>query len=630
MARKVLKNVLILSYAKRIVMKKRKNTVENVGNVQISTPVAERKEEVKRIKQTTGEEEINLEISNIKKCNINELKKIINEKEKNDELINFEENIKFNKSSIRNPNEVEERVERNNRENSTGFREEIEEGRKEGKERREEIEEGIEKRREEIEKGRKENEERIEEESEIAEEEDKEGDLNCGIKNDNSYITNNSSIAEFPKLSIIPDSNLSQINELKETIETLNEEISKLNSENEHFKRELEIKNVLLNASKTSIYEIKKEIVNLSDFKKEIYENLLVAIENYKEACKEVEKLNLRHEQNINSINNDFNKKINQINQLNEEEKVNLAEKNEKDLFNFQKDSLKQVENAQKRVSDLIIKINELLRANSKLEGILIEKQQIIEKVTKESEEIKGDVVDLNMRIQDLEKENKINKENVDFYNKENFSLKNTKNGLVEKLRNTQPLITEMELLLESIRFTEMKEFVEILQEKIITDLETFKTEKIGLDEKLAKLNSEKNSLEEFYKHKMQTLEEKHTENVEEMKVKLEAIRNENSTLKEEKSSNKILREVAENERNDFKVELDLKSQYIKELECSINESEKSNKYYQEQLINADKTIQELKNNKISLDFAVEIDKINKKHNREIALLKLEIEKLQN
>ena len=151
-----------------------------------------------------------------------------------------------------------------------------------------------------------------------------------------------------------------------------------------------------------------------------------------------------------------------------------------------------------------------------------------------------------------------------------------------------------------------------------------------ALSGKISKLSLEKDEMTAFYQNKCDCLQEKHELALADIQKHLVAANEDVLRQKEEKSASKILIASLENERNDLKEEISLKSQYIKDLEGSVCELERSNLYFQEQLVCADKTIQELKNNKINLNFAVEIEKIKKKHNKEVALLQLELEKYKD
>lgn len=117
-----------------------------------------------------------------------------------------------------------------------------------------------------------------------------------------------------------------------------------------------------------------------------------------------------------------------------------------------------------------------------------------------------------------------------------------------------------------------------------------------------------------------------------------EALRASNLDL--EKRAQELNREVFElRDRNAsmsesskyMEEEIELKNTYAKEMESTLDELMRSNKFYEDQLIKSDDALRSLKERQIksSMGFASEVEKMRKAHLKESGMLKLRIEELE-
>lgn len=76
--------------------------------------------------------------------------------------------------------------------------------------------------------------------------------------------------------------------------------------------------------------------------------------------------------------------------------------------------------------------------------------------------------------------------------------------------------------------------------------------------------------------------------------------------------------------------ELDIKKNYSKELETTIDDMIKSNKFYEDQLLQSDEVVRLLKEKqtKNSIDYALQIERLKKQYLKENGVLKLKIMEL--
>lgn len=108
-----------------------------------------------------------------------------------------------------------------------------------------------------------------------------------------------------------------------------------------------------------------------------------------------------------------------------------------------------------------------------------------------------------------------------------------------------------------------------------------------------------------------------------------------NLAIQSEKNQEMEFKLASLNESNkDLTKSLSIKAIYIHDIDKQLDEALKSNKFYEEQLINSDNVINALKENqskasKASIDLSGEISKLKKSYVNENALLKLKIEELE-
>ena len=100
---------------------------------------------------------------------------------------------------------------------------------------------------------------------------------------------------------------------------------------------------------------------------------------------------------------------------------------------------------------------------------------------------------------------------------------------------------------------------------------------------------------------------------------------------KNERNNDRLALVTALESVKEVKDELNLKASYILEIERHLEETMKSNTFYEEQLIASDNVIKELreKQSKSGVDINMEMNKIRQKYFKENAMLKLRIEELE-
>lgn len=106
-------------------------------------------------------------------------------------------------------------------------------------------------------------------------------------------------------------------------------------------------------------------------------------------------------------------------------------------------------------------------------------------------------------------------------------------------------------------------------------------------------------------------------EQIQELGREVSELRERNASLSE---SNKYMEE-----------EIELKSTYARDMESTLDELMKSNKFYEDQLIKSDDALRSFKEKQIksSMGFASEVEKMRKAHLKESGMLRLRIEELE-
>lgn len=158
----------------------------------------------------------------------------------------------------------------------------------------------------------------------------------------------------------------------------------------------------------------------------------------------------------------------------------------------------------------------------------------------------------------------------------------------------------------------ELQNNVKVLKESI---------ESIDFDKYKNELDCHTKKISEIYENEKNTLEKR----INELFDEISSLRCEISDLKEENLQLKDL-------NKEVKDEIQLKDSYTKDLEKSIDELMKSNKFYEDQLVRSDELIKSLRDVKQakSIDLSAEIEKIKKHYLKENGLLKLKIEELES
>ncbi len=213
---------------------------------------------------------------------------------------------------------------------------------------------------------------------------------------------------------------------------------------------------------------------------------------------------------------------------------------------------------------------------------------------------------------------------------KETFSYKKKIDVVNGQLKTMKELL--------SLQSTSYKGFIDIVRKTIETLKKDILTVNYLLDslKKVLQENTTKsacniiilkiNELESKYRN---AIEKQRLINIE--KIELEKRLNELETEKEKMQKSVV---DLQEEKNDLLQSLNIKSQYIECIDKQLNNALKTNKFYEEQLINSDGVIKDLKatQNKIlkGANFLNnEINKIKKKYSKENALLRLRIEELE-
>lgn len=240
-----------------------------------------------------------------------------------------------------------------------------------------------------------------------------------------------------------------------------------------------------------------------------------------------------------------------------------------------------------------------------------------------------GDIEDLKLQNSDLIKQDQINRESLKFLTTENIRLMEQHNlhnlSIIQIRACIQQAITEIEASdLPSIKHS-MQQIISIASQE--------------LEKKNAELNNTNKNLQEMTKLNTelttklntQVLEIKNSfqNNITRLTDEVAMLKEENEKFVTEKSLLETKYKKAVDDMKDIKDDLYLKTEYIKDLEQTINDLQISNKYYREELIKSDTALQDLRSGKLMLNLNVEIQKIHQKYDKEIIELKSIIENLR-
>lgn len=279
---------------------------------------------------------------------------------------------------------------------------------------------------------------------------------------------------------------------------------------------------------------------------------------------------------------------------------------------------------------DGILKLVEQLR-NAKSESMFGLEEELRNK--------ENTVNSLNEAKESLKIRAAIQEEQIDYLSKVNdvYRIKDTKTTeLVNVLQENCPnLFKKMALVEKAITalkeaFSDRESYNSKTSSKFQLELNSIKTkidavrQMLDLDDILI---SAKSSLQKYfdsmiqsYSFQVETLQKSNIDletRAKELNYEIGDLKSKNASLLE---TNKFISE-----------EIELKGQYSREMENTVDEMMRSNKFYEDQLLKSDELLRMLKEKqlKMSLDYARQVEKMRMEFLKENGILKLKIEELE-
>ena len=273
---------------------------------------------------------------------------------------------------------------------------------------------------------------------------DRNDNLSMNINNNNNYNyrTIDRSMNRDMDKSIDEKANKflkMQVKQLKEKMELDNSQIEQLNEQNQ----------ILLNKNKNLIDELAKLTNKQNDeeqegklnhfyFKSNINDlhNLLNEKEDHeKELLNEINNLKLLYEKKNNEFNDILNEKDKEIEgiKLTQNEHINTCQ----ELTECLNEASNQIKIKEKIIEELINKNDSNMKENNDLKTALSnleqEKEDIKYKTENNFNKVKGDINNLNMKIEELNNEIKIKDENINKLNQEKSEYLKKKENMIIK-----------------------------------------------------------------------------------------------------------------------------------------------------------------------------------------------------
>lgn len=264
---------------------------------------------------------------------------------------------------------------------------------------------------------------------------------------------------------------------------------------------------------------------------------------------------------------------------------------------------------------------------------------QKIQLLSNEIETKNCEIINVVQKLDLLQTKSQMLEESVDYLNTQNEKLKFKNHHLGVSINIIMAYVNNIgnslsELSTFGLSFMELFNKIEKFYNDKYQDLNN------GLDDLRNSVKVLKNSIDcidfEKCKNEFDLQAKKVSELFECEKISLEdrlrQIMEENNLLKREaselKEDNIRLRDMTKELNDEFQI----KDAYTKDLEKSIDELMKSNKFYEDQLLHSDEIIKSLKDAKQikSIEISAEIEKIKKHYLKENGLLRLKIEELEN
>lgn len=240
-----------------------------------------------------------------------------------------------------------------------------------------------------------------------------------------------------------------------------------------------------------------------------------------------------------------------------------------------------------------------------------------------------GDIEDLKLQNSDLIKQDQINRESLKFLTTENIRLMEQHNlhnlSIIQIKASIQQAISKIEACdLPSIK-RDMQQIISVATR----ELEKKNIELDNANKNLQEITKLNIDLTAKLDTQMVEIKNNFQNNITKLSDEIATLKKENEKLITEKSLLETKHKKAVDDIKDIKDDLCLKTEYIKDLEQTINDLQISNKYYRDELIKSDTALQDLKNDKLMPNLNVEIQKIHQKYDKEITELKNIIENLR-
>lgn len=242
---------------------------------------------------------------------------------------------------------------------------------------------------------------------------------------------------------------------------------------------------------------------------------------------------------------------------------------------------------------------------------------------------IKGDYEQLKNEIYSL-------KSMLDIKNKDceehlivikNLSIdKENLSNLINKTNQVQKSVFEN---IKQVDFQNIKKDVVDLGNSFLKKFKNMKDDIAKYKTQLENIDSTRTTTIDALKKQIDVLETDKSREIEVIEQRLKSVENENVDLKKELTHSKVGFEKICSKAEEMKEELELKESLISDLNNQIADLDKTIKYYTEALKKSDNVLQDLKNNRIAIEFGDEIEKLHRKYNKEIACLNLKLQEYE-
>lgn len=394
----------------------------------------------------------------------------------------------------------------------------------------------------------------------------------------------------------------------------LTKTIENLTQNNENFlKEKIEIENVLQQTC--ALFDVKESNLlcdviktKIEEWNQKQTENNKILQEKDTIMIEELEKLQKKHQENRKGDAEEFEQKLKEVHEIHSKIQTDLSE------------TVGVIENKIEMFENKLEKVNELNE----------EKHKVIEELNERIKVLQGDNEDLKYEIISLKKDDDIKQKQLDSTNSLNYKLKNKLENTQELIKKEKEITKKLFVDMKKMNVCEVKSAFEDFTEQATRMYKGKSDENMQFKNKIEEFErSEANNLSNF-KKQMEMLETAKKEEGEQYEKQKEFLENENMELKRTLTQMKIELQKISTNKQELSGDLKIKDEFMRDLENQIQSLTESNMYYKNATEKAEEIIAQLRSNRIAVDFGVEVEKMKRKHNKEIALLKMKLEEAEN